>query len=120
MILAKTDAEAPQDENFTPRGESGWSMLRRGFWVNILNPKAIVFFLAFMPQFVRLDQPQLPQYLTVAITMVTIDVVVMWGVFAGAAGSFRRVTRTPRGRRVVNCVFGGLFIAVAAMLLFLH
>lgn len=24
-------------------------MIRRGFWVNLLNPKAIVFFLAFIP-----------------------------------------------------------------------
>ena len=121
LILAKTDADVAEEEaSFTPRGESRWSMLRRGFWVNILNPKAIIFFLAFMPQFVRLHQPQLPQYLTVTITMVTVDVVVMWGVFAGAAGSFRRLTQTPRGRRAINRVFGALFIAVAAMLLFLH
>ena len=37
--------------------ESRWSLVRRGFWVNILNPKAVVFFLAFIPQFIRLDQP---------------------------------------------------------------
>ena len=35
------------------RNEPAWSMFRRGLWVNLLNPKAIVFFLAFMPQFIR-------------------------------------------------------------------
>lgn len=120
LILVKTDAEEQSHENFTPRSESRWSMVRRGFWVNILNPKAVVFFLAFMPQFVRLDQPQLPQYLIVSVTMVMVDVIVMWFVFAGAAGPFRRLTRTPRGRRSINSVFGALFILVAGLLLFMH
>lgn len=121
MILAKTDAADEADsEVYTPRHESAWAMLRRGFWVNILNPKAIVFFLAFMPQFVRPDQPQLPQYLIVSVTMIVIDVAVMWFVFAGAAGSFRRLTRTAKGRRGINYTFGALFIAVALMLLFMR
>ncbi|GAB2559333.1 LysE family transporter [Leucobacter ruminantium] len=100
--------------------ESAWSMLRRGFWVNLLNPKAIVFFLAFMPQFIRLDQPQLPQYLVFISTMIAVDIAVMWFFFAVAARPFRRATRTPRGKRTLNSVFGALFIAVAALLAFAH
>lgn len=119
LILVKTDAK-PSEEALAPRNESAWSMIRRGFWVNLLNPKAIVFFLAFMPQFIRIDQAQLPQYAIFAATTVGVDVIVMWGVFAAAARPFRRLTRTPRGRRTLNTVFGVLFIAVAAMLLFIH
>ena len=69
-------------------------MLRRGFWVNLLNPKAIVFFLAFIPQFIRLDQPALPQYLILITTVVVVDVAVMWFFFAAAAKPFRRLKRT--------------------------
>lgn len=119
LILSRVDAPAAEDEPIRPP-ESAWSMLRRGFWVNLLNPKAIVFFLAFMPQFIRLDAPQLPQYLVFAATVVGVDVIVMWGFFAAAAKPFRAFTRTPRGRRTINSVFGALFIAVAGLLVFVH
>ncbi|MGW9269282.1 LysE family transporter [Microbacterium sp. NPDC055599] len=103
-----------------PAHESHWPMMRRGFWVNLLNPKAIVFFLAFIPQFIRLDQPQLPQYLALIATVVVVDVLVMWGFFAVAARPFRRLTASPRGQCILNGVFGGLFILVAALLVLLH
>ena len=109
------DAPEPIDSR-----ESHWSMIRRGFWVNLLNPKAIVFFLAFIPQFIRLDQPPIPQYLVLIATVIVVDVIVMWGFFAAAARPFRRLTRTARGQRVLNTVFGALFIAVAGLLLLLH
>ncbi|MFD5225626.1 LysE family transporter [Microbacterium sp. NPDC058342] len=100
--------------------ESAWSILRRGFWVNLLNPKAIVFFLAFVPQFVRLDRDPLPQYLILIATVIVVDVLVMWFFFAAAAKPFRRYTRDARGQRVLNAIFGALFIAVAALLLLVH
>ncbi len=100
--------------------ESRWSMFRRGLWVNLLNPKAIVFFLAFLPQFIRPGEPLLPQYVAVAVTVVAVDIAVMWGFFALAAQGFRRFTRTARGQRVIDRVFGALFLAVAVLLAFLH
>lgn len=120
LILTKPavvveDSIAPVDSR-----ESHWSMIRRGFWVNLLNPKAIVFFLAFIPQFIRLDEPPIPQYLTLVSTVIVVDVLVMWGFFAAAARPFRRLTRSARGQRILNSVFGVLFIAVAALLVFLH
>ena len=102
------------------RNEPALSMFRRGLWVNVLNPKAIVFFLAFLPQFIRLDQPLWPQYLVVAGTVVTIDIVVMWFFFAATARSFQRFTRDARGQRVLNRIFGVLFVAVGVLLAFIH
>ncbi|MDQ0725553.1 LysE family transporter [Microbacterium sp. W4I20] len=120
LILSKPtvvvdDTIAPVDSR-----ESHWSMIRRGFWVNLLNPKAVVFFLAFIPQFIRLDQPAVPQYLILITTVIIVDVIVMWGFFAAAARPFRRLTQTSRGQRILNSVFGVLFIGVAALLVFLH
>lgn len=115
---ARDSGEAVADGPRLP--ESHWSMIRRGFWVNLLNPKAIVFFLAFIPQFIRLDLPALPQYLILIATVIVVDVAVMWGFFATAARPFRRITRTTGGQRALNMVFGVLFLAVAALLLFVH
>lgn len=103
-----------------PVGESAWSLFRRGLLVNLLNPKAIVFFLAFLPQFIRPGEPLLPQYLVVAATVILVDVFVMWGFFAVAARSFRRVTRSARGQTVLNRVFGSLFLAVGVALAAIH
>ncbi|GAA1792473.1 LysE family transporter [Agromyces lapidis] len=116
---AEGDADAPQSAP-PAATESRWSMFRRGLWVNLLNPKAIVFFLAFLPQFIRPDQPLLPQYLVVGATVIVVDVIVMWGFFALAAHGMRRFTRSVRGQRIVNTAFGVLFIGVGLLLALVH
>ncbi|KRE81108.1 LysE family transporter [Arthrobacter sp. Soil762] len=102
------------------RNEPAWSMFRRGLWVNLLNPKAIVFFLAFMPQFIRPEQPLLPQYLVLTATVVVIDILVMWFFFAFAAKSFQRFTHNARGQKILSRIFGVLFVAVGILLALIH
>ena len=118
QFLAKPqlDAESVSALSNEPR----WSMFRRGLWVNILNPKAIVFFLAFLPQFIRVDRPLPSQYQIVAATVVAIDILVMWFFFAGTARSFQRFTRDARGQQRLNRIFGVLFVAVGVLLAVIH
>lgn len=118
QFLAKPAVDEASAEAL--RNEPAWSMFRRGLWVNLLNPKAIVFFLAFLPQFIRLDQPLLLQYVIVAVTVMVIDVLVMWLFFAGTARSFQRFTRDARGQRILNRVFGVLFVLVGVLLAVIH
>jgi homoserine/homoserine lactone efflux protein len=106
----------PAPEAASAARESAFSMFRRGFWVNLLNPKAIVFFLAFVPQFIRPDAALLPQYLVLAATVVLVDIAVMWLFFAAAARSLRRFTTSRQGEIMLNRVFGGLFIGVGVLL----
>ncbi|WP_336658992.1 LysE family transporter [Leucobacter sp. USHLN153] len=124
LIFAKAENGGADPSPATPApssaGAGSVAMLRRGFWVNLLNPKAIVFFLAFIPQFIRSDSPLAPQYLVLTATVVAVDMLVMWGFFAVAARPFRRFSESARGQRVLNTVFGVLFIAVAALLAFAH
>ena len=102
------------------RHESAWSMFRRGLLVNLTNPKAVVFFLAFTPQFIRPDQPLLTQYAVLAATVVAIDVVVMWFFFAAAARGLGRLTQRESGHRALNRVFGSLFVGVGVLLAAVH
>jgi homoserine/homoserine lactone efflux protein len=118
QFLAKPDLE--QEKIAGLQNEPAWSIFRRGFWVNLLNPKAIIFFLAFMPQFIRPEQPLLAQYAVLTATIVAIDVLVMWFFFAAAARSFERFTHSARGQLVLNRSFGVLFVAVGILLAFLH
>jgi len=101
-------------------GEPAWPMFRRGLFVNLTNPKAIVFFLAFVPQFVRPGSPVLTQYAVLIATVVVVDVLVMWFFFATAARGLARVTARESGRRVLDRVFGGLFVSVGVLLAVVH
>lgn len=118
QFLSKPQPDQEAAESL--RNEPAGSMFRRGLWVNLLNPKAIVFFLAFMPQFIRPEQPLLPQYLVLTATVVVIDILVMWFFFATAAKSFQRFTHTARGQQILNRIFGILFMAVGILLALIH
>jgi homoserine/homoserine lactone efflux protein len=118
LFLAKPDPT--RDLTVAAAREPAWSMFRRGLWVNLLNPKALVFFLAFMPQFIRPQEPLLPQYVVLTVTVVLIDIVVMWFFFAAAASSFQRFTNTARGQLILNRTFGMLFVGVALLLALVH
>jgi homoserine/homoserine lactone efflux protein len=109
-----------QEQAVALRNEPAWSMFRRGLWVNLLNPKAVVFFLAFMPQFIRPGQPLLAQYVVLTATVVVIDILVMWFFFALAAKSFQRFTHDVRGQLILNRIFGVLFVAVGVLLALIH
>jgi homoserine/homoserine lactone efflux protein len=102
------------------RPEGAWAMIRRGILVNLSNPKAIVFFLAFIPPFISPDHPAALQYVIIGATCVGVDVVVMWFGFAALARPLARFTSSVRGQRVLNTVFGCCFILVAALLLLTH
>ncbi|MFK3972617.1 LysE family transporter [Pseudomonas sp. NPDC087358] len=95
------------------------ALVARGFLVNISNPKALVFMLAILPQFIDTHLPLLPQYLTIAVTMVSVDLVVMAG-YTGLASKVLRLLKTPRQQRRMNRTFAGLFVSAAAFLATLH
>jgi len=94
-------------------------LMARGFLVNISNPKALVFILAILPQFIDTHLPLLPQYLIIASTMVCVDLIVMAG-YTGLASKVLRSLKTPKQQRRMNRTFAGLFVSAAAFLATLH
>ncbi|MNT20321.1 Homoserine/homoserine lactone efflux protein [compost metagenome] len=91
------------------------SLVFRGFLVNVSNPKALVFMLAVLPQFINPQAPLLPQYLIITATMVSVDLLVMAG-YTGLAARVLRLLRTPKQQRRMNRTFAGLFLGAATLL----
>lgn len=90
-----------------------------GFLVNMSNPKAIVFLLAVLPQFLDLSKPQWIQYLIMAATMITIDLIVMAG-YTGLAAKVLRLLKSPQQQKYMNRTFAVLFAAAASLLSLVH
>ncbi len=90
-----------------------------GFLVNLSNPKAIVFLLAVLPQFLDLSKPQWPQYAVMAVTMISIDLIVMAG-YTGLAAKVLRLLKSPRQQKYMNRAFAVLFSCAAGLLSLVH
>ncbi|ENW06235.1 LysE family transporter [Acinetobacter beijerinckii] len=97
------------------KNKSALTLVFHGFVVNMSNPKAIVFLLAVLPQFLDLSRPQALQYLIMAITMVTIDLIVM-AAYTGLASKVLRLLRSPRQQKYLNRGFAVMFSCAALLL----
>ncbi|MCS3415175.1 homoserine/homoserine lactone efflux protein [Pseudomonas sp. BIGb0450] len=95
------------------------AMMFRGFLVNASNPKALVFMLAVLPQFVNPQAALLNQYLILGATMICVDMIVMAG-YTGLASKVLRLLRTPKQQKRMNRTFAGLFVGAAGFLASLH
>jgi homoserine/homoserine lactone efflux protein len=107
---ARAFEEDRDDEETTARG-----IFMRGFWVNLTNPKGIIFFAAILPQFVDTARPQFLQYAILALTTFVVDVIVMGG-YTAAAARVLGAMRDPAKLRWVNRGLGGAFVAAGAAL----
>jgi threonine/homoserine/homoserine lactone efflux protein len=95
----------------------------RAFWqglmVNLLNPKVILFILAFLPQFVEPSRPILPQFLTLGVVFSVGGLVVNGavGMFAGSIG--QRLARSAGLAkwlsRISATIFGALALRLALL-----
>lgn len=99
--------------------KSAGKLVMYGFLVNMSNPKAIVFLLAVLPQFLDLSKPQWAQYAIMALTMISIDLIVMAG-YTGLAAKVLRLLRSPKQQKVMNRTFAALFAGAAFLLSFVH
>jgi len=102
--------EDRDDHETTVRG-----VFLRGLWVNLTNPKGIIFFAAILPQFIDIARPQAMQYFLLAATTFAVDLVVMMAYTAAAAKAMRTMS-DPGRLRWVNRTLGGAFIAAGVAL----
>ncbi|AJY48401.1 LysE family translocator [Martelella endophytica] len=79
--------------------------------VTALNPKSIVFFIAFVPQFVKPDAPLLPQFSILIATFVGLAVVNTLS-YALAADKLREKIASPAVTAILPRIGGGALMAM--------
>jgi homoserine/homoserine lactone efflux protein len=89
------------------------TLFRQGFISAVSNPKGILFFVAFLPQFVNPRESLFTQFLLMAITFMVIEFVYE---FTVASLADRIKPLLVRAGKNFNRVFGGVFIAIGVLL----
>ncbi len=90
------------------------SVFLKSFFVAVTNPKGYLFFSAFLPQFIVLDQPHFSQYLALALTFAVIDAIVMFSYALLGSRAMKLLKRS--GALWLERVCGGALLALAGSL----
>jgi len=94
-----------------------WQIARRGFLINILNPKLSIFFLAFLPLFVspHAASPTFQMLILSAVFMaMTLFIFILYGISAN--GVRRYVVNSPKVILWLQKSFATIFAALGAKL----
>lgn len=109
MTKPAPETDAPQDL----RGE-GWRIGAHAFAVTATNPKGILFFVAFCPQFLDHSQPLGPQFAVMIATFVTMAALNSLAYAALAERAARRLSGA--GVKLwINRLGGGALIAMGVL-----
>jgi threonine/homoserine/homoserine lactone efflux protein len=87
--------------------------LRAGFVTGVMNPKAILFYVAFLAQFIDPSSPALPQFLVLVLSS-TVIVALVLGSYAFLAAGIARYLRTARAQRRVALGSGAMLLGSSA------
>ncbi|MCT8997642.1 LysE family translocator [Chelativorans intermedius] len=108
---------------FSPEMKAGGSrsLFRNwatGLGINLLNPKIILFFMTFLPQFVSASDPHASaKLLFLGLLFIPLALPVTAPMVLAADGFARLLKKSPRVTRVVDYLFAGVFSAFALKIL---
>ena len=107
----KTWREKPiiDDTSFKEMNVSKIKMFKSSFVVTALNPKGIIFFVTFLPQFINPESEALPQLLILMITFLGVISFTITS-FALLSGSVSHKIQSYQARRKLNKIGGGALI----------
>ncbi|GAA2440319.1 LysE family translocator [Actinomadura vinacea] len=111
---ARSGGEGPADGAGERAAVSSWAAFRQGLLCNVLNPKAAVFFVALMPQFLG-DRPAVADTLLLSLIAAAMSCVWFTAV-ANVVGALRRVFARERVRRTIDGVTGTALIGLGVRL----
>lgn len=107
--LFRTGMDSPPPES-RPAPTARWRLFANTYAVTALNPKGIVFFVAFLPQFIAPGANVSGQLWTLAVTFVVMATInaTLYSVFAASA---RRLLSSPAANRRFHLLGGSLLSA---------
>jgi threonine/homoserine/homoserine lactone efflux protein len=109
----RSDAVLKVDESpTTPRR----SFYLQGFLVGASNPKAVLFFAAFFPQFLNPAAPIVPQFAALALTFMAMEFSVLTTCALGVS-RLVPLLQSSRPVRWINRICGGLFTLLGGLLI---
>lgn len=97
----------------TTTAVSRWKLFYNSYLVTALNPKSIIFFVAFLPQFIDVHSRLIPQMVLLCVTFVSLSALntIAYAIFASAA---REKLATPRIQKRFNAL-GGSLLSIAGI-----
>jgi threonine/homoserine/homoserine lactone efflux protein len=114
QMLFKKSAESTSDIT-----ESSTHAPQRAFSLAVLtqgaNPKALVFFVAILPQFINPNAPVVPQILIMGVSSIVIEFLVL-AIYIGTCHTARTWVRQPRVVSVLQRLGGGFLIGAGVRL----
>ncbi len=101
-----------------PSQEPFRSLYLKGLLVNLLNPKVIIFFVTFLPQFVSAGDPHAAgKMLFLGLFFIVVNVPVCLALIFSAGGIAALLKRSPSATRFVDWLFASVLGAFAAKLI---
>jgi threonine/homoserine/homoserine lactone efflux protein len=88
---------------------SGWASYRSGLLLNLANPKAAVFAMSFLPQFVPAGAPHLPTMIGLAAVWAVFEVG-YYGLYVWFVGRMKKIISRAEVRRRLERVSGTVLV----------
>lgn len=97
-------------------GKSSLALWRRGTIMNLTNPKVVIFFLAFFPQFISLSYNTPIQMIIMGLTFIA-STMIVFGAIALFAEWIRRWIKSSKVQKIINRSGSIIFVGLAVSLL---